>query len=228
MYALTLTPPWGFAVRYLGKRIENRFWTPPESQLREGDWYAIHGGKLSGNPAGRAGQRLRAQAIELMRLAWPNQLGLAEHPFLDNLFDTGILALARHGGVVRQSDSMWFDDGDPGNYGWLLQDVIVFPQPIPCTGLQKLWRVPSLVAQQCEEFRSGRRGPRWTPDDPKLVRIAQALAAGCNNREHAGPDANRLYEKYQRFRAVPANSFEQCRDLAFCEFIAEVLNGDMS
>jgi hypothetical protein len=40
--ALTLIQPWATLVMRCGKDVENRTWTPPESQLRPGDRFWIH------------------------------------------------------------------------------------------------------------------------------------------------------------------------------------------
>ena len=75
------------------------------------------------------------------------------------IFRTGIVAVATFGGITLEGfDSVgpdaevdpWFDE-TPGNKGWRIRDVIVFPEPIPCKGAQGLWNVPDDVLRQIEE-----------------------------------------------------------------------------
>lgn len=63
-----------------------------------------------------------------------------------------------------------------------------------------------------------------SPDDPRVIRVARALIEGCDGRECASEDAQRLHERYGVLRAAsPSLSFSRCREMACCEFIAEVL-----
>jgi hypothetical protein len=50
----------------------------------------------------------------------------------------GICAVATFGGTVRESDSPWFC----GPVGWVMTDVLVLPEAVPCKGAQGLWNVP--------------------------------------------------------------------------------------
>ena len=139
IFALTLRHPWPWAVVSLGKRIENRRWRP---SLAVGMWYAIHGGKM---PVGDALSDVADHARELA-LKFLHKLPSDANPKLQDAILTGIVAIAKHGGCVKESADPWFD-GAP-YIGWKMDDLIVLKQPIPCRGAQGLWRVPDDVAEQ--------------------------------------------------------------------------------
>lgn len=135
--ALTLKHPWPWAIIKLGKRIENRTWRPV---MEIGAWYAIHGGKI---PKADDLEDVLWQAREL---AWEfsNTILRGTAPTLQDALLTGIVALARHGGVVKQSDDPWFE----GPFGWVISELIVLPEAIPCRGAQGLWKVPLDIADR--------------------------------------------------------------------------------
>ena len=135
MQALTLRHPWPWAIVALGKRIENRKWS---AAMAPGTWYAIHGGKV---PTGDDLYDVLEQARELvLRLRY--MLPRDANPKLRDACLTGIVALAQHGGYVRESDDPWFE----GPVGWVIADLIVLDEPIPCRGAQGLWNVPEEIA----------------------------------------------------------------------------------
>ena len=65
---------------------------------------------------------------------------------------------------------------------------------------------------------------KLSADDPRVVRIANALAEGCDGRSFASDDAKQLHWRCERFKAqFPSESFSDARRRAFCEFIVETL-----
>lgn len=52
---------------------------------------------------------------------------------------SGIVATAVLHHTVTVSDDPW---RDTSAYGWVLTDVIVLSEPIPCRGAQGLWSIP--------------------------------------------------------------------------------------
>lgn len=124
-YALTLKQPWADGILYHGKDIENRGYPPPADLI--GQRIALHAGKTD-DMLGRdviehvSGEQLRPER------EWPRGV---------------IVATAVVAGVVRQSDSPWFVNGQ---YGWQLADVRVLRTPLPCRGQRKLWPVPGQIA----------------------------------------------------------------------------------
>lgn len=68
----------------------------------------------------------------------------------------GIVAVARLVEVVTQGH------GDPwffGPLGWTLDDVVTLPEPVPCKGLQGLWRLPDEVLMQVWQGYAAARKP---------------------------------------------------------------------
>ena len=130
MKALTLKHPWPWAICCMGKRIENRTWSP---SLRIGERFAIHGGKF---PKGYDLLDVADIATQLLGIHGIPK-GVKDVVLADVIM-AGIVATAVFGGILYHSDDPWFE----GPKGWVLRDVIVLPEPIPCRGAQGLWDVP--------------------------------------------------------------------------------------
>jgi hypothetical protein len=132
---LTLKRPWTWAITHLDKRIENRTWRP---HIDEGQYLAIHAGK-GWDAAG-------ASFIEA-----ECRCGLFDGMVPDrDTCPTGIVAIARYGGII---DPMAVDPGPwfIGPQGWILNDVVVFDQPIEHTGHQGLWPIDPLILPKVRE-----------------------------------------------------------------------------
>lgn len=123
MKALTLIQPWAWAVERLGKRVENRTWSPPRSVL--GQRIAIHAGK-------------KFDSLDAQWLA--ANFGVREIDCAHG----AIVATAVLERVVNSADQLtedqrvWFF----GPLGWVLADV----QPVAdvaCRGAQGLWEIPA-------------------------------------------------------------------------------------
>ena len=152
MRGLTLRIPWSFAVTHLGKPVENRTWRP--RVLKLGEDFAIHAGRpprlaVDGKHYTAAGATHIDEIIEAIR--WMDGLGLLKGHgpvAMRTLLDAGVssvVAVVRFGGIVftgepainltsegpaRWSGSKWF----VGPIGWLLEDVRVLKEPVPCRG----------------------------------------------------------------------------------------------
>lgn len=122
----TLWRPMSFGIVHGTKRIENRPWAPPPWIV--GRWIAIHGGK-------KWDDGYADMVADIMHL---DELPPAAR-------DTGIVGLARVTGYVTESDDPWYI---PGQYGWTLDQVAAFSEPVPCRGAQGLWRVPDEIRSQ--------------------------------------------------------------------------------
>lgn len=121
LFALTLQQPWATAVRDLGKRVENRSWPAPERVM--GQVIAIH-----------AGRAFREEAADWIAARTGRMLTRNNVPL------GAVVALARVVDVVQERDDFWFF----GPLGWVLDNVVPL-EPVPCRGMQKLWRLPAEV-----------------------------------------------------------------------------------
>lgn len=167
--ALTIWPEWVFAMRYLGKDIENRTWTQASAV---GERIALHAGMYPGGlPGKRAARRgLRVLGAMALRNRWSWMLdedvrfmlfhgsgskidmGSVEMK-IDSDHDTGIPLVT--GAIVGTAvvDSISSpQDGDlncctfrswgaVGMYHWHLTDFEFFRDPIPARGKQKIWKL---------------------------------------------------------------------------------------
>lgn len=139
MKALTLRHPWAFAICYWGKRIENRSWRP-QTELRIGHRFAIHGGRA---PAGVDNVRYVIETGKELVKKFGLPPGFSDLTGND-IVRSGIVATAVLKDVVTRSDDPWFE----GKYGWVLDEVIVLPEPIRCPGAQGLWTVPTSIEER--------------------------------------------------------------------------------
>ena len=153
MMALTLWPEWGWAIRDLGKDVENRGWSPPKSMI--GERIAIHGGSRIGGARCRKGDRL----LELLSVACTAPSDSNVHLLSDDdMFQaaqsccTRIVATARLDGVTFDSESDW---AVSGQYHWLLADVRQLPLDdarLVCGGKLGLWRLDAAMAAAVAEL----------------------------------------------------------------------------
>lgn len=147
MKALTLRHPWPFCICRWNKRIENRTWRPPQSLI--GQRIAIHGGKV---PPQSQHYQIR-NIIHDLYCEHGLPAGMTDIKLDDVFACTGIVATAVIDRVIAFGDDdiceqdPWFEKY-PGNYGWILTDVIVLPEPIPCRGAQGLWTVPDEIVER--------------------------------------------------------------------------------
>lgn len=143
--ALTLWRPWPWAIFHApawAKRIENRPWRP---------WNSIIGRRIVLH-AGKAFDKDSVDFIldNIAVHGTPRRLGASAT-------DEGLIGVARVAGVVDtaedaalkagQGQERWFF----GPYGWVLDQVRAFPEPIPCKGAQGLWDVPPWAAARVLE-----------------------------------------------------------------------------
>lgn len=135
---LTVHRPWGWAIRNLDKRIENRGY---KCHLPIGSYIAIHNGKKWD----KSGQ----QFLEKI-----NPSGLLENP-IDDEGDCGlIVCVARFAGCITSSNSEWFF----GPYGWILDDVTPIGNVCVPKGQQGLWEFDEQTLQRIREAYKNARG----------------------------------------------------------------------
>lgn len=128
--AVTLHRPWGYSIAKLNKDIENRTW---RCYLNEGDLLAIHNGK-----------KWDADGADFVNAI--NKSELIPNPTLENDPASAIIAIARFGGNVLESSSLWFF----GPVGWSLIDAIAI-EPVTCSGQQGLWTVEGPILDQVRQ-----------------------------------------------------------------------------
>jgi hypothetical protein len=141
--AITLRHPWAWCICCASKRVENRTWSP---SMRIGEKFAIHGGRWpigADDCAHGAKDQEYVEEIEdaisdlkAEKLLPPGGITLR---MLSRY--AGIVAVATFGGAVTASESPWFC----GPFGWVMTDVLVLPEPVPCRGAHGLWDVPADV-----------------------------------------------------------------------------------
>jgi hypothetical protein len=144
MKAITIRHPFPWCICYLGKPLENRDWIPSPVQLRPGEQFGIHAGKMV--PAMEL-QNAFASLFEMGAINQDTKL-----PAIADLRsqESAIVAVVTYGGAVTSHPSRWFT----GRYGWVMDKLIVLPKPVPCRGAQGLWEVPADVLEKMrEQFR---------------------------------------------------------------------------
>jgi hypothetical protein len=124
---LTLHRPWSWCISHAGKRVENRDWPAPP--WASGNFLAVHGGKTYDEDA----------AADLC------EAGIAVPAAAD--CPEGIVAVCQIADCVTAAPAgqeLWFS----GPYGWVLANVVVLADPVPCRGAQGLWRLPPDVLER--------------------------------------------------------------------------------
>jgi hypothetical protein len=133
---LTIHQPWAGAILHAGKRIENREAPPPEWLI--GQVLGLHAGKKYD----WAGEQVLKGHYQVDPAAWPAAanatgaiIGVA----------TVIGWVAPKGGrltngTIRQLDEFRQDPWwESPLTGWILDQVVALPEPVPCRGMQGVW-----------------------------------------------------------------------------------------
>jgi hypothetical protein len=164
LLALTVHQPFAWALAGGWKPVENRDWPPPPGTV--GRWLAIHAGRQYDETAAAdlaenieylglpsappSGSKIALGAIvAVARLVGAVQVRQDE---LGNLEVVKVL-----GDIVAHAAAAASSPWARGEWLWVLSDVVAI-EPVPCLGRQKIWTVPSTVADQVRErFRAARR-----------------------------------------------------------------------
>jgi hypothetical protein len=135
LYALTLWQPWADLIVDGIKPVENREWAPPSWLI--GHPFAIHAGKHydtecqweceAGTFSANGSPIIVKPKAEITLGAIIGIATLEGWQHKESLFRAG-------------DESPWFF----GPFGWWLRDVVKI-DPVPCRGMQKLWRVEGPV-----------------------------------------------------------------------------------
>jgi len=110
------------------KKIENRPWVPGR-RLQEGARFAIHAGKKWDDRC-----LLKAEQLGVPKDVFDGQREIS----------SVIVAVVTFAGIVTSSHDLWW----MGPFGWLLEEPIPLPRPVPCRGAQGLWSLPSSVEKE--------------------------------------------------------------------------------
>jgi len=122
---ITLWRPWDQAILHGGKDIENRVWPLWEKLI--GKTMALH-----------AGKKYDQEGAD-----WMIENGLYIPPSKEES-PTGIVGTFKVVDVTQQSDSPWFF----GPWGWVVEEAVALPEPIPCPGKQGVWTVPDELVKR--------------------------------------------------------------------------------
>ncbi len=127
MRAVTLIQPWAWAICHANKRVENRTWAPPRAAI--GKPLAIHAGKSYSFEAVKI-------IFDTSGLLVPSTVAFG-----------AVVAVATLADVVHTETDLPDDQWDwyCGPFGWVLEDVQVLPEPVPCRGALSLWELPPAV-----------------------------------------------------------------------------------
>jgi hypothetical protein len=116
--ALTITPCWAHAVMHLGKKIENRKWTPNYRGP-----LLIHAGK-------------NFKMSEFEQICEHAKEDGKRPPQQENILVGGIVGMVDFYKVVEESDNIWFG----GPYGWVFRKIRHLPF-LPMNGQLGLFNV---------------------------------------------------------------------------------------
>lgn len=123
MKAISLKPPWPYAVFYLGKDIENR------------GWYTRYRGPILIHASKTWDQKGYDFISDRMDEHVPSQ---GMHAF------GAMVGIADLVGCVSSHDSRWFF----GDYGFVLENAVEFKQPIYYRGQLGIFDVPDSFLKQ--------------------------------------------------------------------------------
>lgn len=128
MRALSVIQPWAECIIFHGKNIENRSW----STTKRG-YVAIH-----------ASAKIDAKRYELVASMYKLKLDPAESSF------GAILGFAKIVDVVdkkmlNRKTKKWF----MGEFGFVLEDIIILKEPVPAKGSLGFWRISPAVLKKC-------------------------------------------------------------------------------
>lgn len=165
MKAISLWQPWASAIALGSKQIETRHWSTNYRGV-----IAIHAAK----------RLVRSEFDDFNSsytwLAALHALGktMGDGKRLENLMPFGAIVAVARLVTVRPTESFTIyevevvnrahpgyqwrerDMGDfyPGRFGWVLQDVHMLPNPVPCVGRQALFDLPlDVVRRVCHELQ---------------------------------------------------------------------------
>ena len=152
MKALTIKQPWATCIMEYGKDIENRTWQPPGSLRNKR--IAIHAGKTWDDPeAVKIAESLAGDILLGYDGRWIPEGSILGTVVLkgwirETVSNGGYIKYyASDEGLLKNDYSKWF----AGPYGYVLEDPVLLPAPIPCRGMLGFWEVPEWITAKLEE-----------------------------------------------------------------------------
>lgn len=129
MKAISIRPPWAWAILHAGKDIENRTWKT----------------KMQGTIAVHASQTMSRQYYEAS-LKEIKKISPDVHiPTYDAMVRGAIVGIVDVVGCEEHTKSKW---QVRDHYGFLLANPRVLREPIPCNGRLNFWEVPDDIARR--------------------------------------------------------------------------------
>lgn len=139
MRALTVRPPWSWAISHGPKRIENR-----TRRVHLRGPFAIHAGKgwdWDGWNSGLMRRAWQKAGHDVYRLDPDNpQMTMGAVVAVADLAD--ICSMSRQSTEIVCECGPW---AQPGQHHLILADVRPLAEPVPCKGMLGLWRLPAGV-----------------------------------------------------------------------------------
>lgn len=128
MKALTVRQPWVQSILHLGKPVENR------------KWRTSHRGLTALHASAGMSRADRNMWCDCIRYVFGPEAGrqIIASTDMDELPRGAIVGVVTIKEVVDAHDSRWFF----GPYGFVLENPLILPRPIPCGGFLNLWTVP--------------------------------------------------------------------------------------
>lgn len=153
MLAITLWPEWAWAVRFLGKNVENREWDTLPEEIR-GKWIAIHGGQAIGGLRASHFHQGHRDAIRLVldtyRVIDGRERERLKQPITCRSVlaeGQGIVAFGYVADLLKDTRQAGWYAGHPAlGIGMSMVNPLIRPEP--CRGARGLWTLPDEIAMQ--------------------------------------------------------------------------------
>ena len=153
-FGLTVLQPYATKIAHRLKPVENRTWCPPK--YLAGNLFAVHAGV----------NRRYVERDDATPHVYGAVIAVARLVGYAHLTDRGLHRMRAKGHDAAAFDaweSSGFAEYFTGPFGWTLADVHALEEPVPCRGLQGLWRLPADVRERVEiqmkrAMRAGGRG----------------------------------------------------------------------
>lgn len=128
MRVLSIKQPWAWAILNAGKDIENR------------DWFTNFRGRIGIHASKGMTRNEYDDFYFFIREIEDKWLAISTLPQPEQLHRGAILGTVEIVDCVRDSGSPWF----VGEYGFVLRNPVILPEPIPYKGQLGLWDCPEL------------------------------------------------------------------------------------